>query len=134
VNCFGRRFKDKPTLKARCKACDRDYQTKWLSVPANYRRAQKSWLKAGSDPESKRRRRDRQLKRLYGLTLDEWENNYRKQRGKCAICLRKKRLLTDHDHRTGRFRGLLCYSCNSGIGLLGDSVPNIRRLLKYLAA
>lgn len=38
----------------------------------------------------------------------------------------------DHDHTTGRFRGWLCSTCNSGIGKLGDSIEGVRRALAYL--
>lgn len=38
----------------------------------------------------------------------------------------------DHDHETGKVRGVLCHSCNAGIGLLGDSVPILREAIRYL--
>jgi hypothetical protein len=130
---FGRKYRGKPKLKARCKKCSRDYQVTWLSKPANYKRQQRNWLANGRDPDKKRRRRDRQLQRLYGITLEHWETLFREQQGCCAICRRKKRLLTDHNHKTGKFRGLICYPCNSAIGLLGDTIPNAKRLLTYLS-
>jgi hypothetical protein len=42
-----------------------------------------------------------------------------------ALCL-------DHDHRTGEFRGWLCRTCNSGLGLLGDSLPSVLCAVDYL--
>jgi hypothetical protein len=41
-------------------------------------------------------------------------------------------LVVDHDHNTGAVRGLLCHSCNTGLGHLGDSVETLARALDYL--
>lgn len=52
----------------------------------------------------------------------------------CELCFnpQKKRLALDHDHKTGKFRGWLCASCNLGIGLLGDTEERIRKAWLYL--
>ena len=42
-------------------------------------------------------------------------------------------LHSDHDHKTGVFRGWLCHSCNNGLGLLGDSKQSLLAMLEYLA-
>lgn len=70
------------------------------------------------------------LKALYGITVDEYEMMLRAQGGVCAICGREeshrsrtgvvRRLTVDHDHSTGRVRGLLCHSCNVMLGFLRD--------------
>lgn len=57
--------------------------------------------------------------------------------GKCFVCgapeaEQKRRLHLDHCHTTGRFRGWLCSPCNTGIGLLGDSIEGVTRALEYL--
>lgn len=61
-------------------------------------------------------KRDRYLRRKYGLTSRQWCEMVRRQGGVCAICQRKpkpgKRLNTDHDHKTFRVRGALCFRCN----------------------
>ncbi len=59
------------------------------------------------------------------------------QNGLCAICNREERvankaLATDHDHATGKIRGLLCMRCNAGIGLLGDTISAVQNALDYL--
>jgi hypothetical protein len=58
------------------------------------------------------------------------------QNGVCAICHGNcttwKALSVDHDHRTGKVRGLLCQTCNTGIGALDDSPDLLRRALEYL--
>lgn len=73
----------------------------------------------------------------YGLSLDEYNKMLDSQGGACAICGIKhntdgKSLYVDHDHGTGRIRGLLCRKCNTGLGLLGDGIEGIERVMKYL--
>lgn len=58
------------------------------------------------------------------------------QGGRCAICGRElldEDAHLDHCHRTGEVRGVLCRACNHGLGNFGDSVPTLRRAIKYLA-
>lgn len=59
------------------------------------------------------------------------------QGGGCAICQKpdgegKDRLHLDHDHETGKARGLLCGPCNRGIGMLRDDPALVRKALDYL--
>src|SRR5207237_9266914 len=51
--------------------------------------------------------------------------------GICPICLRKKRLVADHDHTTGRFRGMICIKCNTPIGWIELTVVK-QNLPRYL--
>lgn len=73
-----------------------------------------------------------------GLTPAEYKALLVKQGGRCAICKRQpgggmgKRLAIDTDHSTKAVRGLLCHHCNLALGALGDSLPAIRRVVKYL--
>ena len=53
-------------------------------------------------------------------------------RGFCDCCGKTSKLVLDHDHNTGKFRGWLCHSCNIGIGHLGDNIPGLIRALAYL--
>lgn len=87
-------------------------------------------------------KRKYQLKGRYGLTPGEYEQLLRKQGGGCALCGRtysigrdKKvtPLCVDHDHETGRVRGLLCSRCNGLLRKIGDSVAGIMRFVNYLA-
>lgn len=75
-----------------------------------------------------------QLKFLYGITKEQYQKAFKKQGGKCAVCGKKSHyaLVVDHDHSTGKFRGLLCRSCNVAIGNLGDDADGLRRALRYL--
>lgn len=50
----------------------------------------------------------------------------------CPVCLRELPLHIDHCHETGRFRGLVCDSCNRGLGLLGESAETLERAARYL--
>ena len=71
------------------------------------------------------------LKIYYGITLEEYDAMLLKQEGHCALCLRTE-VMVDHDHLTGRFRGLLCRSHNVALGALGDDVDGLQRALDYL--
>lgn len=60
-----------------------------------------------------------------------------KQSGLCAICEQhfsnfKRRLAVDHNHHTGKLRGLLCASCNSGLGKLQDDRRFLEAAIIYL--
>jgi hypothetical protein len=72
-----------------------------------------------------KRHRERTLRKKYGISLDEFNAMVVLQGNLCAICKQppgKFGLFVDHNHVTGKVRGLLCSPCNSGIGYLrGDS-------------
>lgn len=73
------------------------------------------------------------LNKRYNITPGEYINLCEKQYNKCAICEQKpKRLAIDHDHVTGKIRGLLCFKCNTAIGKLGDDISGLEKALKYL--
>lgn len=72
------------------------------------------------------------LKRCYGITLEFFNGLLLSQGGKCAICKNKAKLCVDHDHKTGRVRGLLCGHCNRAIGCLMDSPVSARNAAEYL--
>lgn len=50
----------------------------------------------------------------------------------CECCGKRKKLLLDHCHETGNFRGWICYACNTGIGKLGDDIDGLLVALQYL--
>lgn len=81
--------------------------------------------------------RCKNLKQNYNLTHEEWLKINESQNGVCAICkkpeMRRGRPLSvDHDHQTGKIRGLLCSNCNTALGLLRDSIPNLSEAIDYL--
>lgn len=80
-------------------------------------------------------RRGNRLKQLYGISVTDYGALFKTQRGRCAICRaarNRPRLSVDHDHKTGRVRGLLCYSCNIRLGQLETKWHGLA--LAYLAA
>ena len=77
------------------------------------------------------------LKSNYGLTPDEYDKLFEMQEGRCAICKTPqeelpKRLHVDHDHKTGKIRGLLCQKCNHGLGQFNDNSSLLYEAIKYL--
>lgn len=76
------------------------------------------------------------LKRLFGMTLEEYEQKAAKQDNVCAICggLCKsgKRLAVDHNHTTGKIRDLLCGNCNGGLGKFQDDPELLLKAAEYL--
>lgn len=76
--------------------------------------------------------RKKQLKQ-YGLTPEAYRQLIGQQDGRCAICgKRESKLQVDHDHATGKVRGLLCRSCNVALGHLDDSPLTCRQAAYYL--
>jgi hypothetical protein len=87
--------------------------------------------------ENPERTRNNDLKRNYGITLDEHTQMYEEQNGVCAVCEKPgdgkwKKLCVDHDHKTGKVRQLLCRNCNMILGQVDDSINHLEKLTKYL--
>jgi hypothetical protein len=82
------------------------------------------------------------LQRNYDLSLEEYSRMLHAQNYVCAICEKPEirtgnngkpvALHVDHDHKTGRVRGLLCYKCNSALGGMEDSQDTFRAAIRYL--
>ncbi len=80
----------------------------------------------------------RLIKNQFNMPYDDYEKRVAEQDGKCEICGKAKepdgkRLCVDHDHSTGEVRGLLCHSCNTGLGNFKDSPNSLARAISYLA-
>ena len=77
----------------------------------------------------------RDLKRNYNLSLEQVDEMLLKQDHKCAICskslIETKRCI-DHDHKTGKVRGILCYSCNVGLEVFYDDPELMIKAIAYL--
>lgn len=91
----------------------------------------------------KKQSKDSQLKNQFGITLQEYEEILEKQNGVCAICGCNNnhksnpkgdidRLSVDHNHQTGKVRGLLCSRCNFGIGQFNDDPTLLISAIDYL--
>ncbi len=83
--------------------------------------------------------RSRNLKVSFGITIDDYDVLLSKQNEVCAICGNKetrknmygiRRLAVDHNHTTGKIRGLLCSTCNQGLGMFYTDENGIDLLLK----
>jgi hypothetical protein len=97
----------------------------------------KQWQ--SDNPEKyKRSYRNATLKKKYGITLEEYEAMLEAQGYRCLICNDKLmpgfKTHVDHNHVTGRVRGLLCHPCNVAIGFMREDVRIVKRILGYLEA
>lgn len=93
-----------------------------------YKTNQKKYEQSG-------RRETSRLKHRYNLSKEDWDRMFEKQNGCCAICGKHqsefaKTLGIDHNHQTGKIRGLLCYNCNRALGLFYTDVLANKLLLK----
>lgn len=68
--------------------------------------------------------------RIMGVSYPELK--WRTETQGCDICGRKKKVVRDHNHKTGVYRGWLCSGCNTGLGLFHDSVERLKRAAEYL--
>lgn len=84
--------------------------------------------------EYKRLNGHKAVLKSYGVTVEEYNKLVIKQKGLCKICgsFPKRKLSLDHDHKTGKIRGLLCNSCNMALGLFKDNTIFLLRASKYL--
>ena len=78
--------------------------------------------------------RERSLKAMYGINTDFYNRLYTEQNGKCAICSKNQvaKLSVDHNHVNGSVRGLLCVSCNVGLGMFKDNQEIMAKAIDYL--
>ena len=81
--------------------------------------------------------RNSTLKKKYGITLDEYWKLFKKQDSCCAICSRKESngsglFHVDHDHKTGKVRGILCQPCNTTLGKVQEKEEILFGLIQYL--
>ncbi len=111
---------------AQCKPCRAETNKRWWKANPEYDKA-RYW----SDPES---HRERHLIRKYGVDLAAYEKMLSNQKGKCAICGKEQERAfdVDHDHKTGRVRGLLCSNCNRMLGHAQDNPQKLIAASKYL--
>jgi uncharacterized C2H2 Zn-finger protein len=74
------------------------------------------------------------LMRKYNLPIEEYDQMFLRQEGKCAICGKESRLRlsVDYNHSTGVIRGLLCRHCNLALGFYFDDPEIVSRIADYL--
>ena len=76
--------------------------------------------------------RDYHLRLRYGITAAEADAMLESQGGRCASCRERPAQHVDHDHLTGKVRGMLCSCCNQGLGSFRDDARHLRRAIDYL--
>lgn len=106
----------------KCRSCHSKY--------CKDRRKNNDELRKKENEDMTWRRRNRE----YGLSKEQFYIILKKQKEKCAICsiFINDRCSVDHNHITGKARGLLCNNCNSGIGMFEDNVFLLNQAIKYL--
>lgn len=119
-----------------CKSCKSAYHRQWhLANREKQIARQKQWNR--DNPERRRLNAlKRHLRLKFGITLDEYQAINDRQGGVCAICGQPcasgNRLVVDHDHATGKVRGLLCSLHNRSIGAFGDDPEMLIAAAEYL--
>lgn len=68
----------------------------------------------------------------YGMTRQQLTALKEAQAGICLVCMNPRELVVDHRHACGTVRGLLCDTCNRGIGMFADDPERLRRAADYL--
>lgn len=123
---------------------------KWnLEHPERRSKVHKEWLKKNFDYVAKYKkeyrvknkekiriaRRTRTIKE-YGISVDDYNLLLASQNGMCAICCgsasEKRTFHIDHDHITGKVRGILCHSCNTTIGFVNEDIGRLNKIIDYI--
>lgn len=73
----------------------------------------------------------------YGIDFAIYNKMFKEQEGCCGICKRHQsefdsRLVVDHNHETGKVRGLLCFQCNTALGLLKENKQSVMNMVIYI--
>jgi len=79
----------------------------------------------------------KRLSKLYNTEVEAYELLMERQKSCCGICWKKpepgqRGLMVDHNHRTGKLRGLICGTCNVGLGMFYDNPASLLRAIEYL--
>ncbi|KKN73549.1 hypothetical protein LCGC14_0400010 [marine sediment metagenome] len=102
------------------------------------RRYQHEWYEQNRE-KLRRRSRQQYLRANYGMTPEDYEQLLQAGNKRCWLCgttepgRNDKHFSVDHDHITGRIRGLLCFACNAGIiGRMEEREVTLKTLANYL--
>lgn len=106
-------------ITAYCKPCKTSVTSEWINKNEDR-------VKAVAQKANRRRR--------YNLTEEEYKNILNIQNYRCAICKIEidHSAHIDHDHSSGRVRGILCHNCNKGLGMFRDSIEFLQNAIHYL--
>ncbi len=143
ISEFGMHKCSRDGLRAYCKPCWNSYKHKWR-LANREKHDQHARRKRERDQDWKSRdplqfnikQRIYRLRREYGLTEEQFQAMIVENEGRCRCCGKvpgPEGWGIDHDHKTGEIRGLVCKSCNAGIGLLGDTLERVQLAVDYLS-
>lgn len=123
--------------ESECKECANERSRKYRLKNKKAISEQRKQYREENKEEHLHKKWVRNLKLQYGITESEYADILDSQNGLCAICGTSekdspKRFAVDHNHETGEVRGVLCSSCNLGIGNLGDSPDRLYSAMRYL--
>ena len=128
ISAYPRKSKAKTGLTPSCRECISEKGRSYRRLHPEY---QKQY-----DQKRKSYRSAKRIQDLYGLTSEEFKKILIWQGEQCAICWTKhpgdKNWNVDHDHKTGKVRGLLCRKCNLMLGFAKDSANLLSRGIQYL--
>ena len=150
--CQNGHFRMRRTSDAHCLECDSNYQKrKRKRRPKAVSKMRKAYWEKTREHQLKLRRdnyannqevrlkkKDKDLRKTYGITLDDYYALADKQQHACALCFstetnkRTNFFDVDHSHKTGKVRGLLCTNCNQGLGKFKDNSSLLKRAIAYL--
>ncbi|MDQ3574990.1 MAG: endonuclease VII domain-containing protein [Actinomycetota bacterium] len=147
---FYRAAGTKDGLRGECKSCSsQDKRRRYLADPEAAIARVKRWQQANPErvnatqrarrakPEAKLRERAGHLMRKYGMTIEQYDAMLEAQSGGCFICSRPPRedisLHVDHDHATGKVRGILCFRCNNALADFGEDPDILRKAASYVS-
>ena len=108
-------------------------------IPCQRKATAASKAKVGSEV-TQQRQHETQLRRKYGISVEQYKEMFTAQQGQCAICgttdpgHTRTNFCVDHCHSSGKVRGLLCNSCNTAIGKFNVDIERIHKAIAYLEA
>lgn len=133
---FSKLKRGKFGLRAMCNDCHRDCNQQYYKK--NKTKVSVRNTKWQQDERNKEAIRFYYIKRTYGITKEDWLKLLQKQNNCCNICKETSDDLgffyTDHDHSTGKVRGLLCHNCNTILGHAKDNINILEKAILYLKA
>jgi hypothetical protein len=123
-------------LRGPCKACAASSAARrYKANPGPQKERIERWREENQE-RSRLIQRKSHLRLKFGLSLEDYERMYREQGGVCAVChsvpMPRRWFTVDHDHSTGKFRGLLCGPCNTMLGQARDDSSRLRAGADYL--
>ncbi|MBK5239799.1 endonuclease domain-containing protein [Clostridium sp.] len=125
-DCFyvEKKGRNKGKLTSWCKECCRKSSSnRWKNEKEKCTEEHRTWVN-----NNKERVAFTKAKSSYGITKEEYENLKRV----CVICGSLENLVIDHSHQSGRIRGMLCSSCNKGLGFFKDNPMLLDRASNYI--